>query len=58
MTAEDATFPIGEEIEGAWDWDKIHAPRPLTPLAFDSIVMSMSEGFTQEQATVSVITAR
>jgi phosphohistidine swiveling domain-containing protein len=49
VTAEDASFPVSEEIEGAWDWDKIHAPRPLTPLAFDSIVMSMSEGFTKAQ---------
>lgn len=49
MTAEHAGFPTPDQIEGAWDWDKIHAPRPLTPLAFDSIVMSMSQGFTQAQ---------
>ncbi|HEU0073436.1 MAG TPA: PEP-utilizing enzyme [Dehalococcoidia bacterium] len=47
--AEYAEFPTPEQIEGAWDWDKIHAPRPLTPLAFDAIVMSMSEGFTKAQ---------
>jgi pyruvate,water dikinase len=47
-TAEVA-FPSPEEIEGYWDWDKIHAPRPLTPLAGDAVVMGMSEGFTIAQ---------
>jgi phosphohistidine swiveling domain-containing protein len=42
-------FPTPDEIEGYWDWDKIHAPRPLTPLAGDAIVMSMGEGFTIAQ---------
>ncbi len=42
-------FPGQGEIEGYWDWDKIHAPRPLTPLAGDAIVMSMAEGFTIAQ---------
>jgi phosphohistidine swiveling domain-containing protein len=42
-------FPSPHEIEGYWDWDKIHAPRPLTPLAGDAVVMSMSEGFTIAQ---------
>jgi pyruvate,water dikinase len=43
------TFPSADEIEGYWDWDKIHAPRPLTPLAGDAVVMGMSEGFTIAQ---------
>ena len=42
-------FPSPQEIEGYWDWDKIHAPRPLTPLAGDAVVMGMSEGFTIAQ---------
>jgi rifampicin phosphotransferase len=42
-------FPQPHEIEGYWDWDKIHAPRPLTPLAGDAVVMSMGEGFTIAQ---------
>ena len=42
-------FPQPNEIEGYWDWDKIHAPRPLTPLAGDAIVMAMGEGFTIAQ---------
>jgi phosphohistidine swiveling domain-containing protein len=48
MTAQIA-FPPSHEIEGYWDWDKIHAPRPLTPLAGDAVVMSMGEGFTIAQ---------
>ena len=42
-------FPTRDEIEGYWDWDKIHAPRPLTPLAGDAVVMAMGEGFTIAQ---------
>jgi rifampicin phosphotransferase len=42
-------FPQPHEIEGSWDWDKIHAPRPLTPQAGDAIIMSMAEGFTIAQ---------
>jgi phosphohistidine swiveling domain-containing protein len=42
-------FPSPQDIEGYWDWDKIHAPRPLTPLAGDAVVMGMSEGFTIAQ---------
>ena len=50
MTAASSImFPSPNEIEGFWDWDKIHAPRPLTPLAGDAVVMSMAEGFTIAQ---------
>ena len=49
-TATQLRFPEPNEIEGYWDWDKIHAPRPLTPLAGDAIVMSMAEGFTDRPA--------
>jgi pyruvate,water dikinase len=42
-------FPTPDEIDGYWDWDKIHAPRPLTPLAGDAVVMAMGEGFTIAQ---------
>ena len=48
-TTPQLRFPQEGEIEGYWDWDKIHAPRPLTPLAFDTVVMSMGEGFTDAQ---------
>jgi pyruvate,water dikinase len=49
MTTAHEGFPGPDEIDGAWDWDKIHAPRPLTPLAGDTVVMSMGEGFTRAQ---------
>jgi pyruvate,water dikinase len=42
------TFPRPDEIEGYWDWDRIHAPRPLTPLA-DTVVQSACKGFTAAQ---------
>jgi pyruvate,water dikinase len=45
----DVTFPQPHEIAGYWDWDKIHAPKPLTPLAGDAVVNSMGEGFTVAQ---------
>jgi pyruvate,water dikinase len=48
-TATQLAFPQHGEIEGYWDWDKIHAPKPITPLAGDLIVMSMAEGFTVAQ---------
>ncbi len=48
-TATEIRFPEPHEIEGSWAWDKIHAPRPLTPLAGDAIVMTMGEGFTIAQ---------
>ena len=48
-TVQQVAFPQPHEIQGYWDWDKIHAPKPLTPLAGDAIVMSMGEGFTIAQ---------
>src|SRR5215813_11871018 len=48
-TAAQLTFPSPQEIQGYWDWDKIHAPRPLTPLAGDAVVMAMGDGFTIAQ---------
>jgi rifampicin phosphotransferase len=48
-TATQTAFPGPNEVDGSWDWDKIHAPRPLTPLSADAVVMSMAEGFTIAQ---------
>src|ERR1700730_9227301 len=48
-TAAQTAFPAATDVEGSWDWDKIHAPRPLSPLAGDCVVQSMSEGFTIAQ---------
>jgi len=48
-TTAEITFPQPHEITGYWDWDKIHAPKPLTPLAGDAVVNSMGDGFTIAQ---------
>lgn len=43
-------FPAPEEIEGFWSQDRIHAPRPMSPLAFDLITDTMATGFTRAHA--------
>jgi pyruvate,water dikinase len=43
-------FPGPDEIAGFWNWDKMHAPRPITPLSSEIIVPTLSEGFTKAQA--------
>src|SRR5579862_7530667 len=48
-TATPLAFPRPHEIEGYWDWDRIHAPRPLTPLAGEAVVQSVCKGFTAAQ---------
>ncbi len=51
MTTTDAVvFPTPNEIEGYWALDKMHAPRPITPLSFDLVVRTLAEGFTKAQA--------
>ncbi|HWO73751.1 MAG TPA: PEP-utilizing enzyme [Dehalococcoidia bacterium] len=42
-------FPTDDEVEGLWTWDKIHAPRPLTPLSSDIVTSALAEGFTRAQ---------
>jgi pyruvate,water dikinase len=48
--SDEVVFPGPDEIEGFWALDKMHAPRPVTPLSFDLIVRTLSEGFTKAQA--------
>jgi hypothetical protein len=47
MTADRAEFPVPEHLEGSWAWDKIHAPRPLTPMSHDLVTSALAEGFTR-----------
>jgi rifampicin phosphotransferase len=47
---DEITFPGPDEIEGFWALDKMHAPRPVTPLSFDLVVRTLAEGFTKAQA--------
>ena len=43
-------FPSPDEIEGFWAFDKMHAPRPITPLSEDLVTHPLAEGFTTAQA--------
>jgi phosphohistidine swiveling domain-containing protein len=43
-------FPTADEIGGFWAFDKMHAPRPITPLSGAVILPTMSDGFTDAQA--------
>ncbi|MGH9213559.1 MAG: PEP-utilizing enzyme [Acidimicrobiales bacterium] len=60
--ASDAVvFPGPDEIEGFWALDKMHAPRPVTPLSFDLVVYTLAEGFTKAQSEYDcpiMVTAR
>jgi pyruvate,water dikinase len=49
-TTDEVVFPSPEEIDGFWNLDKMHAPRPVAPLSFDLIVRTLAEGFTKAQA--------
>jgi pyruvate,water dikinase len=44
------TFPTPDQIQGFWAWDKIHAPRPITPLSGDTIARTLADGFTVGQS--------
>ena len=44
---DEVVFPAGDEIEGFWNLDKMHAPRPVSPLSFDLVVRTLAEGFTK-----------
>jgi pyruvate,water dikinase len=43
-------FPEPSEIDGFWTFDKMHAPRPITPLSEDLVTRPLAEGFTTAQA--------
>ncbi|MDH4077112.1 MAG: PEP-utilizing enzyme [Acidimicrobiia bacterium] len=43
-------FPDDSEIDGFWGQDRIHAPRPMSPLAFDLITDTLALGFTRAHA--------
>jgi rifampicin phosphotransferase len=41
---------VWPQIDGFWPLDKMHAPRPITPLSFDVIVNTLTDGFTAAHA--------
>ena len=48
MTAPDVlAFPLPPGLEGFWQWDKLHCPRPLTPLEHELLLESTSAGFSK-----------
>ena len=49
-TADDIRFPTADEVDVFWAFDKMHAPRPLTPLSQDLVMATLARGFTRAQA--------
>ena len=41
-----ADFPIPEGMEGFWTWDKMHCPRPQTPITEELFLAAVSKGFS------------
>ena len=39
-------FPIPEGMEGFWQWDKMHCPRPQTPITEEIFLAAVSKGFS------------
>jgi len=40
-----AEFPAPEQVEGFWMWDKMHFPRPQTPLTQEVLLAAIGDGF-------------
>src|SRR6516162_2566307 len=47
MTATTNDFPIPEDLEGFWQWDQLHCPRPLTVLEHELLHSSTGWGFSK-----------
>ena len=45
MTTTD--FPIPADLEGFWQWDQLHCPRPLTHLEHELLLASTGWGFSK-----------
>ena len=45
MTTTD--FPIPTDLEGFWQWDQLHCPRPLTHLEHELLLASTGWGFSK-----------
>lgn len=43
-------FPVPTDLEGFWVWEKLHCPRPVTPLEQDLLVRACAEGFNTSMA--------
>jgi pyruvate,water dikinase len=40
-------FPIPADLEGFWQWDQLHCPRPLTHLEHELLLASTGYGFSK-----------
>ena len=48
MTTQQQTdFPIPEDVEGFWLWDRLHCPRPLAPLEHELLLGATAYGFSK-----------
>jgi pyruvate,water dikinase len=47
MTATTNDFPIPADLEGFWQWDQLHCPRPLTVLEHELLHGSTGWGFSK-----------
>ncbi len=45
-TRTNESFPVPDDLDGFWLWDKIHAPRPVTPLSVDMVLESIGRAFS------------
>jgi pyruvate,water dikinase len=52
MTSTTTTtdFPIPADLEGFWQWDQLHCPRPLTVLEHELLLLSTAWGFSKAMA--------
>jgi pyruvate,water dikinase len=47
MTSDAASFPVPDEFQGEFlQWDKMHCPRPQTPMTQDLFIAGLSAGFS------------
>jgi len=43
-------FPIPADLEGFWQWDQLHCPRPTTVLEYELLLASTGWGFSKAMA--------
>ena len=47
-TTQAATdFPVPTDLDGFWTWDKMHGPRPMTPMSQEITFVLAIDGFTR-----------
>src|SRR5207249_2728289 len=40
-------FPVPPDLDGFWSWDKMHGPRPMTPMSQEITFVLAIDGFTR-----------